>query len=400
VLGASLFALAAAVVTGRIVLRLDPTSPPWSGEEALVDFRDAVYYPVVAWLDGENPYARERMLARYPVEGTIGLYSPVALVLHLPWGMLPYRAAEAAFVAASLGLMVVLSLAAWRMLGRRPEAGAVLAFAAFLVITRPGHWNLYLGQVALEAGLATLAALWWAREAPWRAGAAFAVATFKPTYGLPLLALMAARADRRALGVGIAGAAVVTLAVLATLVAGGDVGAFASTVLGNYEARVATRSMSPAHSPFRVDVVALVSRFAGAAPGIAGTLALGALVLVPAALVLRRIADRSDRPSRVAALTVATLAIVLCAYRQQYDLVMLAPLLLTALPLRPLRAAQAPALLAAVPFGNYLASGVVQRATGAGDATILALSSLNGLALLAAFAMALQAAWRRGTETA
>jgi hypothetical protein len=393
-LGAAMFVLAAAVVGGRIWNRLDQTTPPFAIEAALVDFRDAVYYPVVATLDGENPYDGTRMGARYPVNGTIGLYSPLTLLLHLPWGLLPYRAAELGFVLWSLALVLVLAAAAWRIAGHAADAGLVTAFAAVLVITRPGHWNLFLGQVALETALATLAALWWARTRPVAAALGFAITTFKATYALPLLVLLAARRDRRALGLGVLAAVVLTLPAFGVVVARTGLGGFVTTLVANYQDRVGTPRMSAAVSTFRVDVVALVGRCLGAAPSLLATLALTAGVLAVAALGLRRLAERDDDEARRRSLAIATLALVLCTYHQQYDLVLLAPLLAMAWPLRPLRRTQLPAGLVAIPFVNYLATGGVERATGAGDGTMLALSSLNVVALLAAFAIVVRDAWR------
>jgi hypothetical protein len=151
--------------------------------------------------------------------------------------------------------------------------------------------------------------------------------------------------------------------------------------------------MSAEHSTFRVDVVALVARTLGRAPALVPTLALTALVLAVAAVALRRLPD--DAPARRLGLAIASLAIVLCTYHQQYDLVLLAPLLVSAWPPTPLRRAQLPAALAGVPFLNYLASGGMQRATGTSDADVLWLSSVNIVALLAAFALLVGQALRR-----
>ena len=386
-LAATGFVLAVALVGGRIWARLDDRVSPFSAEAALVDFRDAVYYPVVALLDGENPYDRVRILARYPVNATIGLYSPLTLLLHGPWGLLPYRAAELAFVTSSFVLVVLLAAVAWRVRGYAADPASVLGFAAVLVVTRPGHWNLMLGQVALETALATIAALWLARSRPWLAGIALAVTTFKATYGLPLLVLMVARRDTLAVAVGLVGAIVLTAAPFGVIVARAGLGGFVATVLDNYTARVTTPSMTAAHSLFRIDIVALAGRMLGHDPGWAATLALGAAVLAIAAVALRRLAARSDWGARALALEIASLAILLCTYHQQYDAVVLAPLLLMGLPRAPLRRAQLPAALAAVPFVNYLASGVMLTATGMNEATMLLVSSINVVALLAAFAI-------------
>lgn len=395
---AAAFALAAVVACGRIVQKLDAPAPPFRPDAALVDFRDAVYYPVVALLAGENPYDRERMRARYPIEGTIGLYSPLALLVHLPWGLLPYRSAEAGWVAWSLGLVVVLAASALRIAGRKAEPAAVLALAAFLVLTRPGNWNLFLGQVACETGLATLAALWWARSRPLLSGLGFALATVKATYALPLAVLMAARRDGRALACGLGLMVLLTAPPLGAVVARAGVAGFVGDLRANYETRVATPRFDASFSPFRVDVVALTARALGRAPGSAATLALGAAVVLVAAFALHRGAASDAPETRRRSLAIASLAILLCGYHQQYDVLLLAPLLAAAWPgagWRPRRdPAALAALFAAVPFLNYLASGAFQRASGMERGALLAVSSANAVALLAAFAVLVGAAWR------
>ncbi len=46
------------------------------------DFRDAVYYPVVAFVDGVNPYDPGSYYRAYPVGQEFPLYSPIHLVVH------------------------------------------------------------------------------------------------------------------------------------------------------------------------------------------------------------------------------------------------------------------------------------------------------------------------------
>jgi hypothetical protein len=385
-IGALAFLLAITVVGWRIYHRLDVTTPPWSEEAALIDYRDAVYYPVVAFLDGENPYDHARVVARYPINNTIGLYSPMTLLVHLPLGFLSYRASEVAYVAASMLLMVVLAVVAWRVNGHVPDAGMALGLAAVLVITRPGHWNLMLGQVSLPAALATIAALWLAPTRPWLAGLGFAVATFKPTYGLPLIALLAIRREWRALTIGVVLAGVLTMIPLGIIIARVGVDGFIQAVLHQYGTRVATPLQSPVHSTFRVDVVGLVARHLGHAPEMLPTLLLSGSVLAVAAAGLWRLPP-DDAPARRLGLTIASLALILCTYHQQYDLPLLAPMLVATWPLRPFRPSAWPLVCIAVPFLDYIASGGFQRATGITDAQIIWVSSVNIVALLAAFAL-------------
>jgi hypothetical protein len=401
-LGAAMFVLTVGVVGWRICHRLDDTTPPFAQDEALTDFRDAVYYPVVAFLDGENPYDREHVVARYPIHGTIGLYAPSTLLLHLPFGLLPYRVAELAFVMLSFALVVVLAYVASRIDGRSsridgrtpPDVGLVLGLAAVMLITRPGHWNAVVGQVSLEAALATIAALWFATRRPGLAGVGFAVASFKPTYGLPLVVLLAARRAWRALAIGLGGAALLSAVPLAVLFARIGMAGFVHTLHESYVNRIASPAMRADQSTFRVDVVALVARTLGHAPRLVPTLLLTGLVLALAVAALRRLPD-DDPMARRTALAIASLAIVLCTYHQQYDLVILAPLVASVWPLRPARPIHAPAALAGVPFVNYLASGGMQRLAGTSDADVLWLSSLNIVALLGAFGLLVAGACRQ-----
>ncbi len=117
------------------------------------------------------------------------------------------------------------------------------------------------------------------------------------------------------------------------------------------------------------------------------------LQLVAVLAALRRLPE-DDPVARRTALTIASLAIVLCTYHQQYDLVLLAPLVASAWPVRPVRPVHAPAALAGVPFVNYLASGGMQRLTGTSDAGVLWPSSLNVVALLGAFGLLVGVAFR------
>ncbi len=68
------------------------------------DFRDAVYYPAVAFTDGVNPYDPDRYYRSYPVGQEFPLYSPVHLVVHLPLALLSLASARAAYFGLNLAL--------------------------------------------------------------------------------------------------------------------------------------------------------------------------------------------------------------------------------------------------------------------------------------------------------
>ena len=419
-----------AAVSWRVWTHRDVPGEPHAPRYGMQDFRDAVYYPAAAFLHGDDPYDQPRYTAVYPVADGLALYSPLTLLLHAPLALLPYRVAETVYYLGSVALTLALGALALVLCGVPPTAARVAGLGAALVAGRPGHWNLFNGQVTLQVVLPMLVALWCARDRPLLAGVALAVTTFKPTYGLPLAALLAVRGAWRAVLVGAVVAAALTSLVLVRLVAlEGGVTPFVGVLEATYAARGREARKQPQHSPFRVDVVALAGRAAGRSPSVVETLVLTAATLGVAALGLvrprRRAAaaddgagggapdlageDRGaaaggravvDRDARVHATGVACLGVVACCYHQQYDLLVLAlPLVALAWrgdawPWRDRPAWRRLGLaLVAVPLVNYLGSETAVTALGLPPAALLAASSLDNVALLALLVVFVAAGW-------
>ena len=76
VLAVAAFAGAAAWLADSTWQHIEPTRQDRGFQ---TDFRDAVYYPVVALTDGVNPYDPARYYLSYPVGQEFPLYSPVHL---------------------------------------------------------------------------------------------------------------------------------------------------------------------------------------------------------------------------------------------------------------------------------------------------------------------------------
>src|SRR5262245_5494362 len=95
---------------GLALFRLTHTSAAFSARATWVmcDFFGAVYYPVVAFLSGENPYDTERFLALYPVSEPFPLYLPMVLLVHLPLGLLPVQTASMIYFVLTIALMFLL----------------------------------------------------------------------------------------------------------------------------------------------------------------------------------------------------------------------------------------------------------------------------------------------------
>src|SRR5262249_45478889 len=147
-------------------------------------------------------------------------------------------------------------------------AASILGLTAVLLLSRPGQMNLLLGQVSAQVAIGAYVALRWARTRPVLASLALALSTLKPTYGVPLAALMLFGRGDVATVVGGAAASLVLclVAVVPLAVAAGGIGPFV-TSLGGSAATFSAESSSNAWSGFaRIDVVALLARLLGRVP--------------------------------------------------------------------------------------------------------------------------------------
>jgi hypothetical protein len=385
------------------------TSLSWLGglrlgaaDWALVDFRGNVYYPVRAFIEGANPYDRIPYLARYPgaPEGFPPFF-PSTLLIHLPFGFMPLTVAQLCFAGLTVVLVVVLARLALRA---NEESGwtATMAVAALIVLSRPGQWSLLLGQVALEATVASWIALRYATRSPWVSGLALGLATFKPTFGLPLAVLMLARGDLKAVGVGAMSGFTLNLIPAAILAhRSGGFRFYLQSQAGAYSAWTGGGGYDPAHSLYRIDLVALAGRVAGRELAQVEELLISVVVVTVAVLLVRRL-RRSGTASDHQPLSDAIIcvAVLLCVHHVDYDL------LLLVFPLLALVYRRVPGLLErrrvrgvtlglfAVLALNYVSTESVLDRFARQPATVWLLVSINSVVLLLILIIYAVAAWR------
>ncbi len=399
------FLLATGMVAVRTAKLLNIEGEPLATRHyGLQDFRDNVYYPPVAYLDGRNPWDWNDYRTRYPVARPFPPYTPIFVGLHMPLAALPYDAAEAAFFAVNAALLVAVAIVALRGAGVKVTGARALAIATLLVLSRPGHQTLFLGQVAPLMTLATGLALVHASARPTLASVGLLLACAKPTYGVPLALLLLARGDDRvalhggALAAGVGGA----LAIAPARVAGGWLALLESARSGLAYMAANDASFGESTSVIRIDIASLVGRALGRPPSAFVSALITVSVLGLAALAVRRL--RSVEPSgpRPLSAGVVVLALLLSLYHQAYDALLL---VLPALALgaaifpRGARIASEPlcripsawklAVLACllVPAANYFSSSTLIRQLQPGHFAWLAVTGANGIATTAAFAM-------------
>lgn len=361
-------------------------SMPW----AMNDFKTAIYCPTAMFLQGGNPYDTEQFIAFCPVQLPFPPYLPATMVLHAPFGMLSMDTAAVVYFAFSVAISILVVWLALRLSGARWCAAEVLLGAGILLLSRPGQWNLLLGQPALELTLATYAALYLSRRSPYASGLAASVAMFKPTFGLPLALLMLARRDFRAVGVAIILTIVVNLPPFMLLAdrAGGP-GLLIRQILAARSTYQTTNS--PALQVYSVDLPSLISRFNGQWVGTELYVVIALVILGIAALALRAIPFPTEGPGAHLTASLISLAMLVGVHHNAYDLVLLvAPVILLAkraLPTGLLTDRNRLALLSlyALLGANYVTTLSVLHRLEPSSALWLILASINGALILTIF---------------
>jgi hypothetical protein len=282
----------------------------------------------VAFLNGDNPYDRAYAEA-YPVYGVQAPYSPFSQVVHAPFGLLPYEAAEWVYFAFSAGLMLALAWLALRVCGVAASADRVLGLAALIAVSRSGHIDLVLGQMSLQLVLAALLALHYARRRPWLAGLGLGIVSLKPTFAVPLAWLMFCRRDYRAVvigtAIGTAGALVGAL-----VICGGirELPDFVRMFAASYQKVEGSAAVAPATAWSRVDVMTLYSQLPRAGDSRVSGAILAALCLILAGIWLawqtrRTAAPREDIGADGPSGVLICVVTLVCCYHMVYDALLL-----------------------------------------------------------------------------
>lgn len=386
--------LLAAALGYRTFSVLNVPGEPRESEWGLQDFRDAIYFPVRAFIDGENPYDTDQYRRRYPVRQDFPLYSPLSLAIHLPLGLLPYEISELVYFSFTLAESLVLGLLLLRIASIELNWARVFWLGGLILLSRPGHMNIVVGNVAHSAVLLTLAAMHWARSRPRLAGIALAISTFKPTFGIPLFLLMLARRDFRAVAVGaIVGGIASALAMAWIVSQSGGVYEFI-TVLHDHHLTSANLVgiKSVEDSWARIDAYAVTVYLLGYAPAawVKFSVCTASFLLAIAVTLFRGQCIKSDGAHGPTAFLFC-LTILSCVYHQAYDaLLLVAPTVVLASARRQPWDTVTPVGrwicigLLAIPLSNYVATNTVLEAWQPESLTLAAVRSANGIAILLA----------------
>lgn len=325
----------------------------------LTDFRDAIYYPVVALRDGVNPYNVDSYYRHYPVGQEFPLYTPIHLLVNAPLLLFSFSTARAVNFGWNLFLVLGLAATAIRLAGMRLRTAGIFGLGALILVSDPGKFDLRTGQPTLMIVIAVYLALRARRRAesaedseraipsgalPIVVGAvALAVVWTKPTFAIPLTVLLLVRGRARVAALGTALGIVLSAVVLPSLVnaAGG-----LSQLVQSWQdsARVTSQSkQSQLGSGLRIDIANTFVRVTHLHPSEAAG-AIGGLLLLSAGAWLvwklhRRDPD-GDREELV--IMLGCLLILTSMYHVPYDYLLLVGPLLMLARRRPLHAIEWP----------------------------------------------------------
>ncbi len=259
------------------------------------DFRDAVYYPVVAFVHGVNPYDPDAYYAAYPVGQEFPLYSPIHLVVHLPLAPFSLEDARAVYFGFNLALVLALAAVSLRVAGYRGGWSRVFGLGTLLLLSGPGKMDLRTGEPTLLIVLACYLAIATRAAQRGRTAAGVAVALSKPTFGIPLAIVLLCRRRVRATAIGIGVAlAVSAVAMIPLAYSAGGFGSLVDSLREDLD--VTSRSLqSRIGTPLRIDGANALARATGLRPSGGVALAFGLVLLAVGALAIWRLHTRQSR---------------------------------------------------------------------------------------------------------
>ena len=392
------FVVVAGIVAHRTATRLMVRPPQMPAQWTMCDFQGTLYYPAVAFLAGSNPY-EPGFADAYPVERRLPAYGPLTVLLHLPLGLLPLPIAESVYFLLTLALVLVVAALTLRTCGLPSTPAWIFGLGTLMILSRPGHKNLLLGQSTMEVVLGIYLALIYTRDRPLVAALGLALTTMKPQFALPLVPLLLAARAYRVVAAGLASAAVLSLA---TLLPFGTAG-----ILSWWQALVhsSTAAGQPSVMWFlRMDLGDALRVIFGA-HGSLVDLAVATGTLALAAFTIHRV-RLHDRPiaASALALTATCTAVLVSTYHLTYDAILLT-LPVVAL-LAGLDADILPggtrivlAALLLLPAVHYdLPTGRVVDALGLGPQWRIGFAVANGVALSAALVLSAFAVRQRRSD--
>lgn len=345
------------------------TKSPEQQHVAGFDFGYASYFPVRDFLAGNNPY-QPAYADRNPDGEGYPAYSPIHLLLHIPFAAFDFETARWTYFGASVFLLMVVAWLVVRIIDPRLGWNAVLLVALIMFASRPGYKTLFYGQGTALVMLGSYLALWKARDRSWLAGLGLAIVSIKAQFLVPLGILLLFRGNFRALLFGAFFSLAGSLAVVGVIAANQDAGDSITTdIYQNYIAPEEHPAVKePGANWARMDFSDQVAKWTGMKFSSNASFAISFGIWLLGGLVLWRAKDREDLQRADGAAAAWMIGIVVISvYHIYYDFLFLTLPLCAALYGRApfwkrIRPWQRVVILSGFGFG--MANHLVEKANG------------------------------------
>jgi hypothetical protein len=275
--------------------------------------------------------------------------------------------------------------------GQRINAARILLIATAILLSRVGQSNQILGQLGIYFTLFTIIAIRFSRSSTGLSTVGVALASLKPTFGIPLVVLMLAGKKWRPAVFGILLTALGSGLSLSWILVHEPTDLL-SSFANSQDAIVSDKDVDPASAWMRTDLLSVVARNFSIATDVQSELLAMFVILLPACIASWYLSSvRDSEETRALEQAVICSAIPLCIYHLSYDLLLLVPALALALGGRifttqthALRYRAAYVALVAIPLMNYFASHSVMAWLNIEGVMREFAISLNAIALLGA----------------
>ena len=362
----------------------------------LSDFHNGTYFPSLAFRQVINPYSSE-IMDRFEVASPSRACPPITYMIHQPFTWFSLHHSDVVFFTYNVGLLFALAAFCLFVFKGKIETGWFLLLGLILLVSRPGHITLFTGYYTLELVLATLVSLHFAKSRPWLSAMGMLVASSKPTYVLPLILLMLARKNFRAVVLGVAVCTVAGVLGVLWLAQDGSIGEVIEGIKSGQEAFHGEEDEFPINSWTRVDLLGMVAKFMDWIPGDEVYLAMMFVLLIPPCIVMWRVSENESTSSLTQPTSLlAILAMLLTIYHHSYDclLVFLPWVGVTffpqvMLPGISIRTKTALIWLLGFPIVNYLSTQSARSVLGLDQLSPIwqAITIINTICLTAAFGL-------------
>ncbi len=290
----------------------------------LLRFHNEVYYPVRAFITGENPFDAQQLAAFHPdteyaTAAPLPTMLPSTLLIYCLFGFFQLPYAEAIFIALSVLLTVVLSTLLLKKCTETSSGiGGAFFCSALMLASLPGTETFFTCPATMMCVLGVAWSLAYCQRKIWLSSIGVTLAMIQPVIGVPLTLLMLLRGNVAAIAGALALLAITNGLAIGYIIHNGgpeltDLSYWQAFDFSKYTA--ALPAIGANQSPLSLDLISGIKTWAGNALTLDLSSFLPLVVLVVGGLALwsERAADQRTGIISRSGMLIALLAIVVFA---------------------------------------------------------------------------------------